>query len=113
MVCFFDDPMSRTTNALVQEVHHQTDANVKNESQLFAHWTLRAKANNTTKRNEAVFSVFPVAAFSDRMCAIDPQPIGGFSRPEGCDFDMLVVKCIEEEWPAEFLKSDSCFMPSK
>jgi hypothetical protein len=103
MACFFKDPNTEKIMALVQEVEFQT------ESQLFHHWTLKSKENRTNERSDAVFEAIPVESLSDRIYVLDPKPVGGFSRKYACDFEILVVKYVKEQWPASFLESTKYF----
>jgi hypothetical protein len=109
MVGFFTDPENGAKMALVQEVNFQTENQRQRDSQLFRHWTLRSKENRTTKRHDAVLVALPLEVLSDRIYVIDPIPVGGFSRAEPGDYDMLAVKHIREEWPVSFLKSHEYF----
>jgi hypothetical protein len=104
-VCFFVDPDSGETMALVQEVNHQTETQKQRDSQLFTHWTLRSRVNRTTKRHDAIFKALPVAVLSDRIYVIDPMPVGGFTRMASSDFDILAVKYCKEQWPRSYLES--------
>lgn len=109
VVCFFQEPSSSQIMALVQEVEYQTQRDTSRESQLFHHWTLQSIYNRTTGKRDSVFEAIPVESLSDRIYAIDPKPLGGFSRTEAVDFDILVVKYVKEQWPASFLESDKFF----
>jgi hypothetical protein len=105
MACFFKDPDTGKFMALVQEVEFQTQKETSRESQLYHHWTLKSKENRNNRRRDAVLNAIPVESLSDRVYAIDPKPVKGFSREEAGDFDMLLVKYVREEWPASFLAS--------
>lgn len=59
---------------------------------------MRNRENKTTKRCDAVFKAIPVESLSDRIYVIDPIPVGGFSRAEASDFEILVVKYSREQW---------------
>jgi hypothetical protein len=105
MVCFFKEPNTGKTMALVQEVQFQTQGETARESQLFKHWTLISKDNRANHRRDAVFVVMDVESLSDRIYVVDPKPVGGFSREVAADFNILVVKYVKEEWPTSFLDS--------
>jgi hypothetical protein len=45
MACFFKDPDTNKTMALVQEVEFQTRAETLREPQLLNHWRLKSKDN--------------------------------------------------------------------
>ena len=105
MACFYKDPNTGRIMALVQEVEFQTPKESSRESQLYKHWTLRSRENRTSRRRDAVLNAIPVESLSDRIYAIDPKPVGGFSRTEAVDFEILVVKYVREQWPASFLES--------
>jgi hypothetical protein len=109
LACFFTHPESGDKMALVQEVHFQNERQLERESQLFQHWTLRSRENRDTKSHDALLNAIPVEALSDRIYVIDPNPIGGFTRAEASNFDILVVKYNREEWPLSFLKSPEYF----
>ena len=51
----------------------------------------------------------PVETLSDRIYAVDPKPLGGFSRMVAADFQILVVKYVKEQWPESFLNSPKFF----
>ena len=90
--CFFVEPQSGEHMALVQEVKYQTEIQKKRESQVFDHWTLRNEENKTTKNHDAILESILVGALSDRLYVLDPNPVGGFTRPHRSGFDVLVVK---------------------
>jgi hypothetical protein len=112
IACFFKDPNTGKNMALVQEVEFQTPEENSRESQLFNHWTLKSKENRTNRRRDAVFAAISVESLSDRIYAIDPKPVGGFSRKEAVDFEILVVKYVKEQWPMSFLESPKYLMES-
>jgi hypothetical protein len=105
MSCFFKDPDTNKTMALVQEVEFQARAETLRESQLFNHWRLKSKENRTERRRDAVLEAISVESLSDRIYALDPKPVGGFSRKDAADFNILVAKYSKEQWPASFLES--------
>jgi hypothetical protein len=107
LVGFFRDPSSLQLKALVQEVDFQSQEQTDRESQLFRHWTLNSKVNTVTNSCDAIFVAIPVESLSDRIYVIDPAPVGGFTRRMKCDFDILAVKYVTEEWPQSFLASPS------
>jgi hypothetical protein len=109
LACFFKTPEGGNKMALVQEVQFQSGNQENRQSQLFEHWTLESRENKTTERRDAVFVAIPVESLSDRVYAIDPMPVGGFSRAEASDFDILVVKYSRQQWPLSFLKSPAYF----
>jgi hypothetical protein len=101
MACFFKDPNTEKIMALVQEVEFQTPVEILRESQLFHHWTLKSKEEKkekkrTHERSDAVFEAIPVESISDRIYALGPKPVGGFSWKYACDFEILVVKYVKE-----------------
>jgi hypothetical protein len=104
LACFFTEPATGNTMALVQEVEFQTLKEISGESQLFHHWTLKSKDNQNNHRSEAVFAVVPCESLSDRIYVLDPKPVGSFSRAESSDFEILLVKYVKEQWPDSFLK---------
>jgi hypothetical protein len=109
IVIFFEEPHSHDKMALVQEVDFQTGRQQRRESQLFHHWTLRSKTNRMTKKSDALFTAIPLESLTDRIYVIDPCPIGGFTRTDAGEFDVLVVKFAREQWPLSFLKSPYYF----
>lgn len=109
LACFFLEPVTQEKMVLLQEVQHQSEQQLERDSQLFQHWTLSSTQNRESKRWVAKFNAIPVAALSDCIYAIDPAPIGGFSRADESDFDILVVKYAKEEWPLSFLNSPDYF----
>jgi hypothetical protein len=109
MACFFREPVTGKIMALVQEVEFQSPTETARESQLFRHWTLKSKDNRSDRRRDAVFEAIPVESLSDRIYALDPKPLGGFSRKDSCDFEILVVKYVKEQWPTSFLDSPNFF----
>jgi hypothetical protein len=109
MACFFKDPNTSKIMALVQEVDFQSPLETARESQLFDHWTLRSKMNRTNRTRDAVLKAIPVDCLSDRIYALEPKPLGGFRRQKACDFRILVVKYVKEQWPTSFLKSPLYF----
>jgi hypothetical protein len=66
---------------------------------------LKSKENRTEGRRDAVLEAVSVESLSDRIYVLDPRPVGGFSRKEVGDFNVLVVKYGKEQWPASFLES--------
>jgi hypothetical protein len=105
MACFYKDPSTGKTMALVQEVDFQTPQETSRESQLFNHWTLKSKENRRDRTWDSVLEAISVESLSDRIYAIDPKPVGGFSRNEADDFNILVAKYAKEQWPTSFLDS--------
>jgi hypothetical protein len=73
-------------------------------------WTLCSREIHTTKRHDAVFKALPLEVLCNRICVINPKPIGEFRREKASDFDVLVVKFAREEWPVSFLTSPDCFV---
>jgi hypothetical protein len=78
------------------------------ESQLFEHWTLCSKHDRATGTWDAKLRALPAKSLRDRICAVDPSPIGDFSKSEPGEFDILVMKCNRVQWPLSFLQSPGC-----
>jgi hypothetical protein len=97
--------------ALIQEVEFQTTEQESSCTQLFEHWRLKSRRNNTTGQYDAVFLAIPVESITDRIYAIDTVPDGWFSRPTPSSFDIVVVKYQKEEWPKSFLESPKYLDP--
>jgi len=105
IVTFFRHPVTKENMALLQEVLFQSEKQEERDSQLFQHWTLQSRVNRTTKTHDAVLKAVPIQVLSDRIYVIDSNPLGGFSRNDPADFDILVVKFVREQWPLSFLNS--------
>ena len=105
IVTFFQHPVTKDNMALLQEVLFQSEKQQERDSQLFQHWTLQSRVNRSTKTHDAVLKAVPIQVLSDRIYVIDSNPLGGFSRNDPADFDILVVKFVREQWPLSFLNS--------
>jgi hypothetical protein len=105
IVSLFREKTENRFMALIQEVEFQSIEQKSNDTQLFEHWRLSNRRNNTTRQYEAVFSAVPAESITDRIYAIDTVPDGWFSRPSSSSYDIVVVKYQKEQWPKSFLES--------